>query len=781
MNKYNIKKLYLKNFKLVNEATINFDSDNIIVLDGPNGFGKTTIFDALELLLTGEVCRIKEDDGRRNYRDILFSKDGNENKEIILKVEFSNGENKVVIAKKFMPNIEEPISNRKPTNFTMFSTHILKEFGEKISEKNLGTQSDIERIFGITELKRLYKLYYYIQQEESTRYLRGSEKNRRDEISHLFNTQKEKDELKKVARLVKLLNKERKGISDQLKQLKVEYKNVEESKAVKLNAEYNKFFPDKTSVKWDRNELSIENEEEKKSYINELMGIKEFIECYEDFKKVKYNKGIEAILGKKQIIIDAIILGGFLNNYNKIEEEYFNQLKIDRLLKAIDQKEEIMLMTKEKLMEIEILIKDTLDIDKLLNKINTIRLMQEKNSGITNTLIDLNEIRNVLLDKFNKYKSVVDNHDSECPLCGIDWVKEEVLYEKIELKRLKYNEMYGENADQLEEGYKELLLFYKEEIIKKINNSDFHEVNKEFYEQLRKSYSNKEVVLKFVNWCESNQIPINNYYNHKLNYKLTDEDINIRVQETINLIGKLKKEINWELDKYDKYDFYNEIYKFMFNENDDLVKSISVNDIKMKIEYINEYYENVKYLVKTKIEKKVIKEELKLSCIEESLERANEIAKVYKDSIDQYEKKIINDIEILFYIYSGRILQYYQRGMGIFIQNSTGGLKFTSNIKTDHDAINYLSSGQLAALILSFTFTLNKIYGHNKLGVLLIDDPVQSMDDINMASLAELLRNELSGRQILISTHEDNVSRFLRYRFSKYGFQQQSINVKEKF
>ncbi|MCU5532855.1 hypothetical protein OCA90_18870, partial [Bacillus cereus] len=130
-------------------------------------------------------------------------------------------------------------------------------------------------------------------------------------------------------------------------------------------------------------------------------------------------------------------------------------------------------------------------------------------------------------------------------------------------------------------------------------------------------------------------------------------------------------------------------------------------------------------------------------------------------------------------IYSGRLLQYYQRGMGLFIQNTTGGLKFVSNANTDHDAINYLSSGQLSALVMSFTFTLNKIYSDNNLGVLLIDDPVQTMDDINMASFVELLRNELTGRQIVLSTHEDNISRYVRYKFSTYGLKHQRFNVKE--
>jgi exonuclease SbcC len=97
-----------------------------------------------------------------------------------------------------------------------------------------------------------------------------------------------------------------------------------------------------------------------------------------------------------------------------------------------------------------------------------------------------------------------------------------------------------------------------------------------------------------------------------------------------------------------------------------------------------------------------------------------------------------------FYIYSGKIMQNYQRGLGLFIKEreQAESIVFVFENSSDHDALNYLNSGQLSALVISFTLALNKVYGNNDLGVILIDDPVQTMDEINMASLTELLRNE---------------------------------------
>ena len=62
---------------------------------------------------------------------------------------------------------------------------------------------------------------------------------------------------------------------------------------------------------------------------------------------------------------------------------------------------------------------------------------------------------------------------------------------------------------------------------------------------------------------------------------------------------------------------------------------------------------------------------------------------------------------------------------------------------------------------------------------MLIDDPIQCMDDINMISFVELLRREFSGSQIIMSTHEEDFSNFVRYKFKKYGLDAQAITLKD--
>lgn len=59
-----------------------------------------------------------------------------------------------------------------------------------------------------------------------------------------------------------------------------------------------------------------------------------------------------------------------------------------------------------------------------------------------------------------------------------------------------------------------------------------------------------------------------------------------------------------------------------------------------------------------------------------------------------------------------------------------------------HDILNTFSSGQLSGFVLAFLFAMNKRYikaSSDDIGFIHIDDPVQTMDDINISSLIEVL------------------------------------------
>ncbi len=93
-----------------------------------------------------------------------------------------------------------------------------------------------------------------------------------------------------------------------------------------------------------------------------------------------------------------------------------------------------------------------------------------------------------------------------------------------------------------------------------------------------------------------------------------------------------------------------------------------------------------------------------------------------------------------------------------------------------------MSTGQLSALVISLTLALNKVYGLSQNGgLLLIDDPMQSMDEMNIASFIELIRNDFGKTQMILSTHESKISRLLQYKYLKYNKNVRNYSVKDEF
>ena len=53
------------------------------------------------------------------------------------------------------------------------------------------------------------------------------------------------------------------------------------------------------------------------------------------------------------------------------------------------------------------------------------------------------------------------------------------------------------------------------------------------------------------------------------------------------------------------------------------------------------------------------------------------------------------------------------------------------------------------------------------------------MDDLNIHTFIELLRNEFSDYQMIISTHEDFTSRYMKYKFDKFNINTKIQNIQQ--
>ncbi|WP_259642639.1 AAA family ATPase [Pseudomonas savastanoi] len=88
---WQISKIEISSFKAFKQIHLDFGDSSLLTLDGPNGFGKTSIFDAIELLLTGGIKRIcylfttLMMGKRTNYGDNLLWNNRSGNKDLAIK------------------------------------------------------------------------------------------------------------------------------------------------------------------------------------------------------------------------------------------------------------------------------------------------------------------------------------------------------------------------------------------------------------------------------------------------------------------------------------------------------------------------------------------------------------------------------------------------------------------------------------------------------------------------------------------------------------------------
>lgn len=94
----------------------------------------------------------------------------------------------------------------------------------------------------------------------------------------------------------------------------------------------------------------------------------------------------------------------------------------------------------------------------------------------------------------------------------------------------------------------------------------------------------------------------------------------------------------------------------------------------------------------------------------------------------------------------------------------------------DHDPFAVMSSSQINVVALSIFLSLNLGIPNIPLKTLMLDDPLQSLDDINFLGFIDLIRRTRGdgGRQIFLSTHDDRLSGLLKRKLRPVKESQQT-------
>lgn len=769
-----INKIFLDNYKLFDNFMLDF-KNGLNIFDGPNGYGKTSLFDAIEFLITGDIKRVTTCevlDGKYKYQKVFFAKDYK--KDVIIKAEFCKNEEMFVLVKKVEGHekCNSSTDNNPKKLKEITKTYLIGNFEDvEYSDENLVPVEELEemqtKFFGKAS-QTLYTLLYYVQQEDRLDYFKNNEAGRMGSINSLFQITGEKQKFESIK-----LAKRR--ISDLVKYLEKQIAELQANLCADLENEsgaqvkYRKLF--KKDVVWDTEEPVISSKESLNNTLHILDGVKEIVFNQEylrhDLKNSKYNALLNNAMLETQL--KAYIIMRYIRDDI---EKYIESKKRLSFLKKESKKVKALDYINIEYQEMGKYVNKANICEQLVQKVSEYRQIEKNVQDTQQSINELIRIRGQLI-KISEERKVFE--DGKCPYCGYDWREKERLSNNIEKTTNDVNSLLGTAGKQMKE------------IVDGISNVFLQNVWADA-KALLFDLENNVLLSAFMDFNENDIVEKYKYIDkflkdNLLEISLADEfsanDMEKNIQQIQNII---KNDICVLPEEY-----YQKKSEYQF---DSLLKEYfeSIEEVaELKEVHILQKAAFLKYkfiLQEREKSKKIENLKQKKACIEgEISKKLNQYMKDWKASIDKYQGNIISQIEIPFYIYSARILQSYQGGQGILIRNKEGkeelnSIRFTTP-NEEHDILYTMSSGQLSGISLAFSLALHKIFVNNGLNIMLIDDPIQCMDELNIVSFVELMRTEFPNIQLLISTHENSFAGYIGYKYKKYSLPVQRCNLKE--
>lgn len=866
-----IKKILIKNFKNIKGTRIIDFQENVTLFVGPNGFGKTTIFDAIELSLTGKIRRIEESDysdGRSSLSAPYFQNNPNEDTFIELMLT-NDDDSSLIVSSLYKSSLNTEGSNVPKFSFSKFKRTVRVGLGisfQPIEDFDGLSEDDIQKIISQFlgyesedySLGDTFDLFHYIQQDETAYYLKQKEKDRKEQLNFLLNIGNYVNRKNRLERLKSIL-------SSSEKELKAK-KNKLKNSPNKNNTPYSKL-PLRVDIDFSFNKELIEFDDELSNesltmYLSEIEKLQEFRSSFspKDYFLRKLSEQFEReILDDKDFIFYLIVREIFKNqdNIEYIEQNHtliandknYSYFLLKNYIEQLESLENDSRMFKrgkilEGLLDVEI---DKLNIETIKNSLNGFQdwefgqvWLETFDSKLTNYKIKKEQLDdgansiNKLLEIRSRLKEHSDEKNSECVFCGYDWIESKDLllaYEEttnqlhkhltkfeIEVSNLveELNNLKIELQNQIQIEQEKLFVLPEDflAVIRSIGNYNFPEsfsnlvaINSEMTPMLvvkNASLQKFEILKKeLISSLQEKLLIPNEVYgtflrvvNKRVDFEKLLEKYSILSGESIKKFGisfgllpiSLNKfeenkdgvlvfleEVRSQIvfDNFKSLDLQNLFDKY-FASNEKTFEDCTIESINQKREYIINQFELQSLTMYHQIEKR-------LQIIEQTITYLQDRVRKLNNNIKFYQEQMIRKLKLPFYMYTAKILQNYQQGMGVLLttQNNSN-IRFIANSNSEQDVMYQLSSGQVAVISFAFTLALNTTFKISKeFKFLSIDDPIQDMDSMNLYALIDLIRHSLSDYQIIMSTHNDGSAMFIKYKFELFSnFEISNVELK---
>ncbi len=785
-----IKTIQIGNFRGVHKLKeFNLEGKPFVLLSAPNGLGKTTLIDAIEWCLTGNIGRLENsfksrgtsspEEKKENVEGILKNKNANADDEVCVVLQMQDKTDSFEIKRT---QKKDELNKGKSQLWINGSKTEAKNWINKFIGNNFYNFHfcDIQKSIGIQNKKRkeLPELFsdfisdYTSEQviannlkifaDDTARYIGDLENERKSDeqiktLSDMLRKYGEKPEIieypKKPIFAQEILNVKELS-EDKLKQQNEKlyecgYKQVEniltklkEDKKLKKNIDALEKIRDTLKVKKSKIEEAIKKGLDKD---------KDIIQKYK--KKISENKQIE--LTKINIWDYSSKLLGY--KHNQFTDSFYNT-----------KKEEIeKLETKKRNLEKEI---------KTLSKGNQI----------------LDSFASIIAKKdgIQKYRkeSLDSNGKVKCPVCGslqFGELKEEELFNEIE----KYNKQHSELLSlkkiamqklntTIEEKFEILLKVGKQviddQIIKDEKDKNYlialKDETKEFFDYAKEldfRNSDEEIDLEKL-------LIINNVkelISTMCQKSLSDKTIREAEVEYVNILDLLKYKIEDDENENSILQRIKELAK-----NPPEVVEFSRELLIQKINSINSILNNKEYI---ETRKKIDEYTNKNKEIDKKKAELQILMKKAQGRADEIEHLISCLKEEEYNLVGPNLYKYYKKLSRINSINeihiSVDEEKLSLKDESERNIVNVLSNGQLSVFMLAFFFAGIVSRSKNELcKIYFIDDLTACMDDVNMLAFLDLMKYQLSSgdgeiEQLFFSSCDIRIGNLLRYKLDGCG------------
>lgn len=594
-----------------------------------------------------------------------------------------------------------------------------------------------------------------------------------------------------IEQITETLEKEKNkidGISNRIKELKKALSEIN-----------NKSYPSQFESTFEKYKLYIEkilNSEkllEEKS--KQLQSLNLQIEGQQSFQKdleLFISKGLSIINQKKTS--SCPLCNQDYKTYNDLANAVSsNKLLSQRMSKLLNEKNEIQKSHQELLEELS---KNVQELITIINKDIFTDELAEKD--IRKNILNINK---TLIELQNKFQSETKILSSQRVLLQNKskeeyetWAKEIINSYRAELEKLKstfqalntkllkdreQQQIIIKNLEAEELGLK---LLEKSEILKEIRNfflknypnqkidskqldTDLENINA----NLQNNLSSIKDLLDTINILETE-------LQESEEENITDEitQINetlIRISSGIDIYKlNAKKYINSDIGKMDEKTFNAYIAK---SKEENEKKISDYNEEIKQLELLSELKDNVLPFLEFEENKKIE------NSIKSNIDKKKKVTKLLKGEIEKVNSHIEKQIKSFFY--EDLINDLYKR---IDPHPEYTKVKFIPDFKENKPKLNvcvygknnsddfiipnlYFSQAQLNILSLCIFLAkaLNaKDDNGNCIDCIFVDDPIQSMDSINILSTIDLLRSIVVNheKQIILSTHDENFHNLLK-------------------